>query len=76
MDDLAFAFMLIVALVVALIFGGYLGVEGSTNNLSATQYTQAQDNCKEHEGVYSVGVMTDKVKVFCKDNVEFVLEKK
>lgn len=76
MDDAAFALIALIVLVGILLFGGYIGSEVSTNNLSSTQYTQAQDKCKEHEGVYSVGVMKDKVKVFCKNNVEFVLEKK
>lgn len=76
MEGTAAGLILVIIFGSSIIFGGFLGNTSSMNYLTATQYTQAQDKCKEHEGVYSVGVMKDKVKVFCKDNVEFVLEKK
>lgn len=76
MNDESAVFILFVLVVGIFGVGVSAGTSYSTNNMTSTQYTQAQEKCHEHEGVYSVGVMKDKVKVFCKDNVEFVMEKK
>lgn len=78
MDESSAGFIVLVLAAGIFGVGMSVGADSSTKDMTASQYTQAQDKCKDHESVYSVysvGVSSDKVKVFCKDNVEFVLEK-